>query len=46
MNYGFGWSEEERKEIADSIAGGTHTAYGSGWGGIAITNDYDDDDDE
>ena len=39
--FGFGWSESEREEIAKEIAG-THTAYGSGWGGVPTTTDDDD----
>ena len=35
--FGYDLNEQERKEIADSIAGGTRTAYGSGWVVIAIT---------
>ncbi len=34
---------EERAELASDLAGGARAAYGSGWGGAAIVNDEEED---
>ncbi len=43
MFFEYNLTAEERKELAKDIAG-THAAYGSGWGGLAIVDDDDEDD--
>ena len=35
---------EERAELASDLAGGTRTAYGSGWGCVAIVDDEEEGD--
>lgn len=42
MFNGYIFTEEEREEIASDLAGGTRTAYGSGWGGVAIVRGEDE----